>query len=1443
MLIVPKLQARKALIPYVPFHESDQEWIELYNRSSHAVSLEGWKIRGGIDYDFDTPVSILPGEYLVVARDSEQLAAEYPDVDIVGDFGGRLSDKGDEIVLIDDNKNITDEVRYYDRGYWSEYSDGGGMSLELVDPDADNSNPLAWQASNETDRSTWKTYSYRAVANPSPGSSEPSIWNELFLGLLDTGEILLDDISVIEEPDGARIQLIQSGSFEFGGATWRLLGNQGLGAIIADPDNIYNHVLHLVATGATEHMHNHVETTYAVGQTVNNGLTYEISYRAKWLAGSNQLNTRLYFNRAGKTKLLDTPTISGTPGERNSRYKANMGPTIGGMLHTPAVPGAGEDITITARADDPDGVSSMTLRFSVNGGTFQNKAMTLNGSGLYEAGLDGMSSGTIVHFYIQGRDSLNALSEWPIGGSESRAMFKVDDGQAYPAPRHNFRIIMNPDDADFLHESTNVMSNHRMPATVIFNEKDIYYDVGVHIKGSGYGRNNNRAGFNVRFRPDQLFNGVHDVVATDRSGGPGGIGASHRELVVKHIGNHAGAIPCMYDDIVNTISPRGELNGMSQLLMARYDDAFLESQYDNGTEGALFEFELIYYSQNTVDGNPESLKLPPSAVLAIDFRDMGDDKEAYRWNYQIKNNRAADDFSRVIDMAKAFGMSSAQIESDMNNFIDVDQWMRVFAFESLSGIGDTYNQGLAHNLMLYVRPEDNRVLAMPWDMDFAFFQSTSASIFGGGSNLQRVIAIDRFKRLFYGHIQDIVNTTFKNEYLADWIDHYGSTCGQNVSSEILSRVDQRRNFIIGQLPVEVSFVITSNAGKAFTVDTDSVNLQGDGWINVRQIRLAGNDDPLEVTWTDLDSWEASIPLAFGQNTLTLDAYDYQDDFIASDTITVTSISSERPLRDYLRVTELMYDSAGGKDYEFIELCNTGPDPLDITHVTIGGGIEYAFAGEAVTVLQPGQFVVVVEDIIEFELRYGTDIPLAGQYNGSLGNGGEPIVIRARYNAEILAFDYNDSRSWPPAADGTGHSLVPVEEAIADEPAGSLNYGGNWRASSYIYGSPGDADPELTDGIVLNEIMAHTDYFVPPHGSNDWIELFNRGISPVALNADWYLSDNKDDLTKWSLPDMIVPAGGIISFDEVNGFHNPIDTGFGLNKAGDEIYLSYLPADGQQRVVDCIRFKGQENGVSLGRIGDGGEYWRNMIPTREQSNGNAVSDIVISEIMYSTVQLTQEYIELYNPTGNEVAFGNGDGPWRINGTVEYDFALDVSIPAGGRILVVAFDPVVEANLTDAFIEYYDSKPLTAGIDIVGPFSSDLADVTGRVAVERPQEPDTLGDSVSWVIVDEAIYFQQFPFPEISGETSSVVLQRIDFTASGNNPAAWEAAFPTPGTRRIVPADLNKDGRVDLDDYAIISAAWLTESGDTDFCDDCDIAKPASGTIDLADLAVFVMQWMR
>ena len=54
--------------------------------------------------------------------------------------------------------------------------------------------------------------------------------------------------------------------------------------------------------------------TFANREDIDDGTDYEISFRAKWVAGASQLNSRLWFNRLSNTMRMDIPDRSGTPG-------------------------------------------------------------------------------------------------------------------------------------------------------------------------------------------------------------------------------------------------------------------------------------------------------------------------------------------------------------------------------------------------------------------------------------------------------------------------------------------------------------------------------------------------------------------------------------------------------------------------------------------------------------------------------------------------------------------------------------------------------------------------------------------------------------------------------------------------------------------------------------------------------------------------------------------------------------------------------------------------------------------------------------------------------------------------------------------------------------------------------------------------------------------------
>jgi hypothetical protein len=154
--------------------------------------------------------------------------------------------------------------------------------------------------------------------------------------------------------------------------------------------------------------------------------------------------------------------------------------------------------------------------------------------------------------------------------------------------------------------------------------------------------------------------------------------------------------------------------------------------------------------------------------------------------------------------------------------------------------------------------------------------------------------------------------------------------------------------------------------------------------------------------------------------------------------------------------------------------------------------------------------------------------------------------------------------------------------------------------------------------------------------------------------------------------------------------------------------------------------------------------------------------------------------MYNPTGQQVVLENAAGSWRLDGGIDYTFPAGTALPAGGRLIVVDFDPHAETARLSGFAAAYGTGPLTPGVDIVGPWSGNLSNRGERVALEKPEPPDQPGDLVSWIIVDEVIYGDVSPWPQAADGTGEA-LQRASAEGfhSGNDPVNWQAALPTPG----------------------------------------------------------------
>ena len=486
-----------------------------------------------------------------------------------------------------------------------------------------------------------------------------------------------------------------------------------------------------------------------------------------------------------------------------------------------------------------------------------------------------------------------------------------------------------------------------------------------------------------------------------------------------------------------------------------------------------------------------------------------------------------------------------------------------------------------------------------------------------------------------------------------------------------------------------------------------------------------------------------------------------------------------PVSDNLRVTEIMYHPAV-PETEYIELKNIGTEPINLNLVEFTKGVDFIFGD---IIVPAGGYILVVQDIDAFTAEYGDGLPVAGQYTGSLDNGGENVRLKDPLDNIIQEFEYKDS--WYDITDGSGFSLSIRDTLAADLTIWETK--GGWRPSAFNGGSPGQDDngyvPEI-GSIVINEVLAHSHANAP-----DWIELHNTTDSDINIGG-WFLSDSNNDIASMKKYEItlntIIKHNDYIVFYQDQHFSNTSDLGchipFALSEGGETVYL-YSGNEGDITGYSVEEsFGASATNVAFGRYYKASSDSWNFVAMEsntpnEDNSLPKVGPIVISEIMYNPPEGGSydhddyEFIELTNITGRTVNLWEYDTVsgekvgWAMTNGIDYIFDTDVSIPAGGRIVLV--------KDLDAFDQIYPSVPASI---IHGPYDGKLDNGGEKVDLSLPGDEE-LGERY-YIRVERVYYDDKAPWPT-SPDGDGMSLQRLDSGTYANDFINWQAGAPSPG----------------------------------------------------------------
>ena len=159
------------------------EYLELFNRTSVDINLNGWQLKLGKSIKTFGKVAVAAGGYLILCKKEAQEAfSSYGKTYSFSSFS--LTNGGESLKLFDSNKQLISSVQYDKSWYGDNARAGGGWSLEQINPENICSGKDNWKA-----------------AENSVGGT-PGAQNSVY----DT-QVILPEVSALQLPDNHTLQL------------------------------------------------------------------------------------------------------------------------------------------------------------------------------------------------------------------------------------------------------------------------------------------------------------------------------------------------------------------------------------------------------------------------------------------------------------------------------------------------------------------------------------------------------------------------------------------------------------------------------------------------------------------------------------------------------------------------------------------------------------------------------------------------------------------------------------------------------------------------------------------------------------------------------------------------------------------------------------------------------------------------------------------------------------------------------------------------------------------------------------------------------------------------------------------------------------------------------------------------------------------------------------
>lgn len=394
-------------------------------------------------------------------------------------------------------------------------------------------------------------------------------------------------------------------------------------------------------------------------------------------------------------------------------------------------------------------------------------------------------------------------------------------GTLYDAQLHTIHITMPTDSLTALFAEENRWTNHRYPATFVYDGTDTLFDVGVRMKGNT-SRNSKKLAFRIDFDEfkNQTYQGLKTINLNSNHNDP----SLTRELLCAYVMQESNIISSRVNHV------KVYFNGIYRGVYAQAEfinKGFLSSRFGEN-KGNLYK--CSWPADLTWQGANQQT-----------YKDIINPSPLNERAYELKTNETADDYSGFVALVNTINNAS-NFKQSIDTIFDVDAYLKVLAAEVLLGHWDNYAYN-KNNYYLYQRTTDKKFYYIPYDMDntlgvqwgVANINNRDVNAWGNNNNplTTKLLAVPEFKQLYHQHIYSLCTTSFNSAKLSpkldsvktyltpavavdsfytqkwesdygftytDWQQSYTQAWGNHVSFGIKPFIESRRSSALNQIP-------------------------------------------------------------------------------------------------------------------------------------------------------------------------------------------------------------------------------------------------------------------------------------------------------------------------------------------------------------------------------------------------------------------------------------------------------------------------------------------------------------------------------------------------------------------------------------------------------------------------------------------------------------------